>query len=317
MGRGRGKGGDDEFLYGCGAVCCGIGLLLFVILLPLSFTKLEYYEAGLLQQKSTGTTDTDKVWEAGNHFIGPDFTFKKFPISIQLFNQRLDVWSKSGGADAGATLTLDISFQYKIRKNEIPALYQKVALDFEPLVVTYALDAIKNTAPLYGVDEYLTSRPKIEAAFMANVTKALKDDIFCDVLDLQLRRIILSNEYEETKLQAAIQFEKSQQAAFDGQREVVEAETEAEVQTVTNQASIVEKTAIADAKVITESATYNAKKHVEQQRSDGLKLMLQELGLTTDEHKASLDYITTLINNKESITPFVNLGTDLLQKQIS
>ena len=61
-----------------------------------------------------------------------------------------------------------------------------------------------------------------------NVTKALKDDIYCDVLDLQLRRIILSNEYEETKLQAAIQTEKSQQATFDGETVVVEAETEKE-----------------------------------------------------------------------------------------
>lgn len=294
-------------LYGCGAVCCGIGLLLFVILLPLSFTKLEYYEAGLLQQKSTGTTDTDTVYDAGNHFIGPDFTFKKFPVSIQLFNQRLDVWSKSGGSDAGATLTLDISFQYRIRKAQIPQLYQKVATAFEPLVVTYALDAIKNTAPLYGVDEYLTSRPKIESAFMANVTKALKDDIFCDVLDLQLRRIILSNEYEETKLQAAIQTEKSQQATFDGETVVVEAETEKDVQLITDQSNLVEQTAIADAKIITETATVNAKKHIETRRSDGLRYMLQEAGFTTDEHKASLDYIQTLINNKEDIKPYINV----------
>lgn len=117
-----------------------------------------------------------------------------------------------------------------------------MALSFEPLVVTYALDAIKvmhpylphlqhnvenlthmigqNTAPLYGADEYLTRRPIIEEAIRNNVTKvehsehrllrigvcihcaqvlrvqALKNDMFVDVVDLQLRQILLSPEFE-------------------------------------------------------------------------------------------------------------------------
>jgi len=302
-----GKGGDGEEAYYCGAVCCGIGLLLMVILLPLSFTKLEYYEAGLLAQKSTGSVDLDEIYDSGNHFIGPDFMFKTFPINIQSFDQRLDVWSKSGGTDAGATITLDVSFQYRIRKESIADLYRKVATGYEPLVKTYALDSIKNTAPLFGVDEYLTQRPKIEAAFKQNVTMALRDDIFCDVIDLQLRRIILSAEYEETKLQAAIQNEKSQQATFDGQTAVVEAETERDVQVINDAADLEEKTAIADAKVITEQATYTAKRTVEQQRSDGLRQMLTDAGFVTDEHKASLDYIQTLINNKADIKPYINV----------
>lgn len=46
--------------------------------------------------------------------------------------------------------------------------------------------------------------------------------------------------------------------------------------------------------------------------------MLADLGLTTDEHKASLDYITTLIQNKARVKPYMNLGkSGLLQKPIS
>lgn len=45
--------------------------------------------------------------------------------------------------------------------------------------------------------------------------------------------------------------------------------------------------------------------------------MLSEAGLVTDEHKASLDYITTLINNKAQITPYINMGqSGLLQKPV-
>merc|ERR1712159_532146 len=168
-------GRDQRFAcYPILCCCFCTGCLLTVILLPLSFSKIEYFEAGLLAQKSTGTVDTEEIYRSGNHFIGPDFEFKTFPISLQNFDQRVSVWSKSGGNDAGATLILDISFQYKIRVEDIGRLYEKVALSFEPLVVTYALDAIKNTAPRFRVDEYLTKRPVIEEELRLNVTKLRK-----------------------------------------------------------------------------------------------------------------------------------------------
>jgi hypothetical protein len=284
----------------------------------MSFSKIEYYEAGLLAQKSTGNIDKEKIYTSGNYMIGPDYEFKTYPVFLQLFNQQISVWSKSGGTDAGATLKLDVSFQYRIRVDDIGRLYNKVALGYKPLVVTYALDAIKNTAPLFGVDEYLTKRQTIEAAFKVNVTKALKHDIFVDVQDLQLRRIKMSADYEQTKLNAAIQKERTQQEDYIQSREKVEVETSALVLKVDNEALRVANAAVADAKLLEETAVYQAKKLVETKRSDGLKLMLQEAGLVTDEHKASLDYITTLINNKAQVTPYINMANSgLLQKPVS
>ena len=48
---------------------CGIGLLLLVILLPLSFSYVEYHEYGLKQRKSTGTVDVSKVYDSGRYAI--------------------------------------------------------------------------------------------------------------------------------------------------------------------------------------------------------------------------------------------------------
>merc|ERR1711939_218730 len=126
-----GKGGIPSERQSVYCVCCpllAIGCLLTLILVPMAFEKIEYYEAGLLQQKSTGEIDMSEVWGAGNYFIGPDFEFKTFPVSLLLFDQRVSVWSKSGGSDAGATLNLDISFQYRIRQPDIGKLYKKVAM---------------------------------------------------------------------------------------------------------------------------------------------------------------------------------------------
>lgn len=191
-------------------------------------------------------------------------------------------------------------------------------MSYEPLIQTYALDAIKNTAPLYGVDEYLTKRGIIEANFRDNVTSALSNDMFVDVVDLQLRRILLSQEYEQTKLSAALQVESNEKEYYVQNKTLIEEQTSLEVLEVDNLAVRVDNAAIAEANKIKDQAVYEAKKLTEEARSSGLKLMLNMTGLVTDEHKASLDYITTLINNKESITPYINMGeTGLLQKQVS
>merc|ERR1712216_79764 len=124
MGRGRSYE-ERQPCYACfGCICC-IGILLTIILLPLSFNRLEFYEAGLKKQKSTGKVDMSETWTAGNHLIGPDYEFMKFPASFQLFDQRISVWTKSGDQDAGATVNIDISFIYKLRTQDLGKLYGK------------------------------------------------------------------------------------------------------------------------------------------------------------------------------------------------
>jgi hypothetical protein len=293
-----------------------LGLFLTVILVPLSFERIEYYEAGIKSRSSTGTVYRDEIYSSGNHFIGPDYTFKKFPVSVLGFNQAVAVWTKSGGNDAGATLTLDISFQYKLKAADLGKLYAKVAQSYEPLVVTYALDAIKNTAPLYGADEYLTKREVIEQAFLKNVTKNLNDNIFCEVLDLQMRNVGLSADFKTTKLNTAIQVETNAKEIYVQDSTIIVEKTSLQVLEKTNEATETANAATAEANVIKEQAIYLAKQTVETARSNGLKHMLNQTGLTTERQKASLDYITSLINNKKKIKPYINLGAGL-QKAVA
>jgi hypothetical protein len=78
-----------------------IGLGLLVILLPMSFSYLEFYEVdfliislfllfiifeslliyikyGFARRRTTGNVDTNYVYAGGRHLIGPDFQFKIF-----------------------------------------------------------------------------------------------------------------------------------------------------------------------------------------------------------------------------------------------
>lgn len=110
------------------------------------------------------------------------------------------------------------SFQYAIRVADIPKLFAKVALTFKPLIEVNAMDAIKNTAPLFGATDFLHKRGEIEAMFLANVTKAISQDLFVNVADLQLRKVGMTPELQTTKLTAAIQAERNGKQVFIQQK---------------------------------------------------------------------------------------------------
>ena len=211
-----------------------------------SWVKVEYYQGCLKTQRSTGKVDRSTVWRTGNHLIGPDYVFRCYEISSQNFNERLSVWSRSSESDAGSSLELDVSFQYTMDVKRLGDLYSKVALDFEGLVASKAIDALKNTAPLFGVDQFLTQRPLIEATLMRNVSSAI-EDIFARVVSFELRDVRPEDEYQRARLAAAIQEESNAKELYSQQATLVRERTAVEVQQVENDAVSVRAAATAEA----------------------------------------------------------------------
>ena len=74
-------------LCGC---CTFLGCLLTVILVPLSYSKLEYFQHGIVQQKSTSKVNRDTVYGSGSHPIGPDYQFKVFETNALFFTDSVD-----------------------------------------------------------------------------------------------------------------------------------------------------------------------------------------------------------------------------------
>jgi len=55
------------------AVCVGIAALLLIILLPISFSYLDFYDYGFLRRHTTGRVNIDRVYEGGRYLVGPDY----------------------------------------------------------------------------------------------------------------------------------------------------------------------------------------------------------------------------------------------------
>ena len=49
-----------------------VGIILIVILIPISFSYLDYYDYGFVRRRTSGRVDLSRVYEGGRYFIGPD-----------------------------------------------------------------------------------------------------------------------------------------------------------------------------------------------------------------------------------------------------
>ncbi len=107
--------GQDQAVLTCIGVCVGIVALLVVILIPMSFVGLEWYEMGFKRSKSTGSVDTDRVYTFGLHFIGPDAEFKKFRASAHFEDfRKITIFSKDR-----LEMVISCSLQYFLRPHQL------------------------------------------------------------------------------------------------------------------------------------------------------------------------------------------------------
>ena len=100
--------------YGVCMVLFVVGLFLMTVLLPVGYSKLEYWEHGIVYGRTNKKVDTSKVYGPGNHHIGPDYHFKIFKTSVYNYEKKgLASWTKASSDSAGSVVTIDFSFQYR------------------------------------------------------------------------------------------------------------------------------------------------------------------------------------------------------------
>ena len=136
-------------------------------------------------------------------------------------------------------------------------------------------------------------------------------DLYASVVAMELRDVQLEDDYQAARLAAAIQEESNLKEDYIQQATLVREQTEVEVVEIENDARTVEAGAEAQSLVIVASAEYEARKLVEDARNQGYKQMFAALGLTSEAHKASMDYLVTLgeINVKKTYVHMDPVGT--------
>lgn len=173
-----------------------------VILVSLSFATLHATEWGL-DYNGILMTVAQEPMDAGLHFLGPGHSFIKFPNTYQ------NVQFSSGDHDLlhtrtsdGLPLTLGVSFQYTLKREELHALYMEYKLDYPAVIFNMATHEIANKASQYTAYNFFNDKQSIATAMQTALNEYLGPRLHLVVETLQIILVRLPQEFEDAILES-------------------------------------------------------------------------------------------------------------------
>jgi hypothetical protein len=276
-----------------------IFLLLLVILLPLSFSYVEYWEYGLKQRKTTGQVYVDVTFPRGRYFVGPDIKFLKYQADAHFVHlEDLAVFSDGGSDSVGLSFLIDVDFTYFLKEEEVGQLHKDLAKSYTSVILSRTSDAIKNTATTVPFSDYFKNRKKLEADLKTAIQKRWDDkpQLHVTLDQFHLGRILIPDVVADKQLSAKIQIETNKKEEF-----LQEARIEREKTSVLVNAKSLEKDKLlketqAQASLVTANAIAEAGKIKSNAVNVGTKNLLDAVGISSQEYSTAYTYIRTLQN---------------------
>lgn len=277
-------------------LACGIFtvLLTFIIVISISFSYIEYNEYAFKRQKSANKVNTNKVYKNGRYVFGPDYDMITFPRDYQ----RVDLNDLAVSDSEGKSFLMDVSFYYLVKKDKLKELYSKFGTSFDSTVKSKAQSTIKNTAPLYSIEEYLTIRPDITTVLNTNITEELEIIwIELETSKLQLKRIELETTTIDKYLDDAIITQTEAQEIYIGEATAIRAETTRQVEEINTNSTVLTAEASAEAERIVAVAEAEADLKTSTARGEGIADIIANLSMTTATTRKTFIKLMAILDN--------------------
>lgn len=291
-----------------------IGLLLLVILLPLSFHGVDYNQYAFKRNTISQNIDWSTVYSNGNWFWGVGYTSFVFPktlIQVNLVNLSIIPTS-------GLEFFLNATFFYRLNgtADALHNLFQNFGTTgYNDQVTKLVIGDIKNAAPIFTVDDYLSRRFYVEDELESIIRPTLaQNNIILDegmffLLSMQFPDRVLGK-----YLQTGVQAQQTTTAMYEQNQTLIEQETQYMINMYTNNASYVSQTTAAEVnnKITIANATgYNL---VQEAEGSGLQYFLNQIPLTNPADIEIVVRTMAFIRNKPQF--FIgNFDSVLIGKQ--
>ena len=281
----------------CGLCLSGIIFIVGISIFSASFYYVEYNEYVFKKYKLSNKVYIDKVYENGRYIWGPSHDLIIFPRNYQRINfEKLSVADKNQKA-----LELDISIYYRINKSQLKNLYDRFGTAFESTIISKTQSIIKNTAPMYLIEDFLENREIIRQSMNKNVTEGL-ETIWIDLEDykLQLKKVTLQETTTNKFLDIAVTSQENEQAEFSKEAEEIRAETERQVEEINTNTTIITNQAIAEADKIVAVAQSKSNLLISTARGEGIAKIIANFSLDAVHRNKFIKYMS-LIDNVNDI----------------
>jgi len=214
--------------YVCGC-CCTCTCLCSFLLIIFGFATLEATEFGL-NYSWISKSISPIVKENGLYFIGIGHSFIKFPKTVQTIEFSNSKTANQGPIQSrtsdGLEVTLEISFQYILQKDQIYNLYTKYGKNYNYIFQNIAIHSLTEEATKYTAYNFFMDRGKIKDDFQSELDKIFQNLCYSNIQFLQLRSVDLPNLFEASIQESEVKKQDIQKAKAEQNKILIEVDTQ-------------------------------------------------------------------------------------------
>lgn len=249
------------------AICGGLGLLIFVISMSVSYSTLSPLEAGV-KMNTLSQSISDKFYSQGRHYIGPMHKFIVFPTILQTIefssSRKANAPPLKVASGGGQIMVLEVSFQFRLMTSNLTKLYKSYEQKYRGKFLSIAETELKNHAPRYSPTQFFQNRIQISDAMHTALNLRFKREFFAVVESFQLRKIEPPRAISMNIRDKLIQKERS--ALATQKKEAVKVRSKSDTIKATYEAKTV---------VVQAEAARDAKLHTEKALADAISIKLE------------------------------------------
>lgn len=302
-----------KVFLGIGGCLLITGVILMIILLPLSFAYIEYNEIAFKKNTISNRVDTSEVYANGRHMWGPAYDKIAFTSTYQLESfsgTELSVFSSNG-----LDFPIEVDVYYKLEPENLALIFDDVGTAYEERLRALIESSLKNTATKFEVDDYVTNR--------TNITQAMYDGLNVDLAELfisiepykfLLKKVAFPDDVDQVFLNTAVQELENEKALLEQDVALTIRETNRLIEEIDGNITVVTVTAEAEAEAIVNIAQAEAGKIIQEATGVGINYMFTVLNITQAEERQKLFELFAILDNKNgvqilsgNINPLVNV----------
>mmetsp|Transcript_7060 Transcript_7060/g.10384 ORF Transcript_7060/g.10384 Transcript_7060/m.10384 type:complete len:328 (+) Transcript_7060:27-1010(+) len=294
-------------VIGC---CCAIAIVALIVAFAVVIAGVNYvnYDQYGVNYNIYTQYIEQTVYEPGRYYTGVGYKFLHFPKMYQTieFSNAEDATGtslKSRTFD-GLSITLEVSYQYRLNKDNVFKVFDIFATNFEPVYIKISRDVVRDVASNYNATQFFDERRRISQDMLSSLNTRL-GEVHAEVGYFQLRSIDLVDAYEQAIEEKEIVRQEILKAQFERQSKLVAAETEVLVASKEAQVVIISANADAQATIINAEGQANATKTLVEAETGSYSTLKSSLSFNTTE---LLSYIwIKTIKDHDSSKLIVNL----------
>lgn len=271
----------DSAFAGCWCCCCVIvNFVLIILFFPCTMTQLGQFKYGIMRNKITGYVDLDQHFEPGRYWIGFWQEFVEFPSTLQTIEfseekpeegvQHLTVL-KSRDKD-GKMVTLDISIQYRLPKENIGRIYKDMLLAYEDIFIAELRDQLAKAANLYAIEDTWQNYESVVDLMRVRCEAVMKKR-HAQCWGLQLWGVGLTKRYETKLIETQVKKQAQRTATAEKTQASVRATTRVLLAEYKKNVTILRAGGDADAYKITQLAYANARANLVSAQAKSLQII--------------------------------------------